>query len=539
MFKLTDARMRSSPGGSTVVCRLSPPSSPCPINFSGSGDSELAGVARWPLLASLDRAFRQQSACPSAARSLDRFSSSALACVLSAALLISTFGALHGFATTSQVPSVGIGCLVFVDAGSTGTRFHMYGYKPVWNVSAEIHSFVVDHVWTKSLDIPLHTALNWSAGEVRSTFSPLFRHVLSTAGPVAPWCRLFVWGTGGMRALPPEQQTAIYGKVFSLASVFAPKIRTFPAALRTISGDEEGFFGWVAANHHAASRDFPRALLQPLSTDLVNRSIGALDVGGASAQVAYLDLFAGPKGREIRPLDGSGSSHPLRRHVRVSSFMGYGAHKLERQLKRVLAKISTLLQRDGLHTLKLPNAVLASTSFWGMSLLHHLTHFLSIVDPNLPFPTPRLEEISKSAIFFCSIPLSEAVRRYGGRDPSTPVKRIAGRCFDAALVVTLLGSPHGLGFSPTSRQIQFVQQVPGGGELEWSFGAALATVAMELRGAAVKGQGRGPYAFFRGYASWPSFLILALVAGAVVVVVVAVLNVPPRWRVLSRTAWEQ
>ena len=65
---------------------------------------------------------------------------------------------------------------------------------------------------------------------------------------------------------------------------------------------------------------------------------------------------------------------------------------------------------------------------------------------------------------------SRATRR---ASTNTPADRLPGRCFDAALLVALLGRDGGFGFAEDEARVEFVDDI-GGRNVEWTMGAAMA-----------------------------------------------------------------
>ena len=88
---------------------------------------------------------------------------------------------------------------------------------------------------------------------------------------------------------------------------------------------------------------------------------------------------------------------------------------------------------------------LEGRSFLGMSLLYHLTHFLSVAFPGrlTQFPHSPISEIATVAAEVCGWRWETVVERLDGRDPNTPTDRLPGRCFDGALVEALLSDNQG------------------------------------------------------------------------------------------------
>jgi Golgi nucleoside diphosphatase len=91
---------------------------------------------------------------------------------------------------------------------------------------------------------------------------------------------LFIWATAGMRLLPQDDQAALYDTLFGLVRHRTAFAVARADGFRTISGTDEGFYAWLAANALAGAdltRVMPGGALPP--------TLGALDLGGGSAQV--------------------------------------------------------------------------------------------------------------------------------------------------------------------------------------------------------------------------------------------------------------
>jgi hypothetical protein len=246
------------------------------------------------------------------------------------------------------------------------------------------------------------------------------------------------------------------------------------------------------------------------------KSVGAIDVGGGSVQYVAL------------PKEGKGafakSMVELKNAVRVESFLGYGANHMETRWRKALAAKKTTrnecafpghavtvdgvdltgtgeyracvvglrkqiasMQREQKVTLRMPDNFKRVDRFLGMSLLFHLTNFITVALPGaLPsMPKATLAEIATASEKLCAIEWTKLVKDVDGKDPNTPADRLNGRCFDAALVQALLGEDFaeddiaagdvGLGFSQNDERLNFIERIDDA-EVEWTLGAALSVV---------------------------------------------------------------
>ena len=124
---------------------------------------------------------------------------------------------------------------------------------------------------------------------------------------------VFLGATAGMRMLPPATITSILSSIQT--TVQAAGFMYNPEWIRVLSGEEEGTFGWVAAN----------SLLGTL-TNSSTETVGALDLGGASTQVTFHpdeSILAG-----FFDLNIASSQHRLYTH----SYLYYGADQARLRL---------------------------------------------------------------------------------------------------------------------------------------------------------------------------------------------------------------
>lgn len=160
---------------------------------------------------------------------------------------------------------------VMIDAGSSGSRIYVFTWKDnplgLPNV-IEVGNFKVSPGISKVplANIPNYmvTLLAWAKNESRI--------------PESVWADTPVYfkATAGMRLLSPADQNSILVLVRTSLADSGFYFRSSQA--RVISGQEEGVFGWISVN-----------FLQGYFTEAAYpQSTGALDLGGASAQITFV-----------------------------------------------------------------------------------------------------------------------------------------------------------------------------------------------------------------------------------------------------------
>ena len=494
--------------------------------------------------------------------------------------------------------------IVFVDAGSTGCRAHTFrvnyfadeeegGEMTSENDKTRLFSLTTVGKKVKSLH-PLASLSGKSEKDIETALLPMLEGAMrkieaieekeKTNGKRKRRRRspittsfgkgeqsegksrvpLYVWATAGMRILTEKEQKELWRSVASVARKATPRfaIGREEEHFKTIDGEDEGFYAWLAANYLVGvdvtsigadvdgfgglTEEERNRLFREMNNARkpLEESVGAIDVGGGSAQVVTLSASG-----FMRKTKKITSMEQLRKAVRVKSYLGYGANHMEKRWREALAErgekrdpcgfigyeakmssnailigsgeyekcalglkkqIQKMLAEDGNGDMRLPKASLSedvgqTKKFLGMSLLYHVTHFISVVMPSslVTFPKPTLLEIADAGKSLCATTWSVVSSDFDGKDPNTPSDRLNGRCFDVALLDALLSIDEksntvGFGFPKYStgvssddssnglRMIEYAEDV-NGSEVEWTLGAAISEIHP-----AAKAQASGP-----------------------------------------------
>ncbi len=166
-------------------------------------------------------------------------------------IMLSTIAITSAYANTN--PEIAI-----IDAGSSGTRLHVYQennnkLESVYESSNKdpISGFIYN---TNQAAKPIEDLLNTASASVTNIHS----------------IPIYVYATAGMRYVPTMQQNEIYQNVTSTLKTDGYNV----IQAKTISGEDEGLFDWISVNY--------------LNDDLgTQKTSGALDLGGASTQIAF------------------------------------------------------------------------------------------------------------------------------------------------------------------------------------------------------------------------------------------------------------
>lgn len=161
---------------------------------------------------------------------------------------------------------------LYVDAGSSGTRVGIYAFG-----ESEDSPFFVDEeaIFTTKNGKGLQHFLHNLEG-LPQYFAPLLQRVESFFQKKGiNKVPIYVYATGGMRMLPKADQDKIYTSLRKYLHQ-VPFLHT--KEVRTLEGHEEGLFAWLTVN-------FLKDRL--FSAERFSKTIGVIDIGGATLQVAY------------------------------------------------------------------------------------------------------------------------------------------------------------------------------------------------------------------------------------------------------------
>jgi len=192
--------------------------------------------------------------------------------------------------------------MAVIDAGSTGSRLHLYSYDLEGNNPVHIEKIFSKKIQPGISNVELNTA------SINQYLNVLFSEKSDKAIPV------YFYATAGMRLLSNERQHVYYEKI---RQWFDANSQWSLREAKTISGKEEGLYGWLAVNYGLGG-------LTTNDTPLV----GVMDTGGASVQVAFPVTNSEDVDNDSRvDLNLYGKHFQLFVH----SFLGIGQNELDHQ----------------------------------------------------------------------------------------------------------------------------------------------------------------------------------------------------------------
>ncbi|SCU89039.1 LADA_0E13366g1_1 [Lachancea dasiensis] len=224
---------------------------------------------------------------------------------------------------------------VVIDAGSSGSRAYVYRWLDSQGVSAQASSrdkysvpkIHLDKEWSQKSS----PGLSSFAKNPESAYSSHIRPLLEFAEQIIPKehvssTPVFVQATAGMRLLPKKKRNAILNNLCTdLAHSSNFLLEDCSSQIQVIDGETEGLYGWIGLNYLMGNFD------KFNSSELSHSSSGFMDMGGASAQIAFVPSSL----QEVQKHDDDMSTITLRSvngesqtwRVFVSTWLGFGANQ--------------------------------------------------------------------------------------------------------------------------------------------------------------------------------------------------------------------
>lgn len=200
-------------------------------------------------------------------------------------------------------PCVENQCIAVIDAGSTGSRVHIYAYE-LDETNTPIN---INEVWNKKIN-PGFATIEPTNKAINNYLTILL------SGAPTPKLPVYFYATAGMRLLPASKQKFLFQ---GLKEWFSQQAQWELVEGRTITGNEEALYDWLSVNYHLGTLKSSQ-----------NKTVGVMDMGGASVQV----VFPIQKNEQINPssqveLDLYGQ------HINlfVHSFLGLGQVEMSHQ----------------------------------------------------------------------------------------------------------------------------------------------------------------------------------------------------------------
>ncbi|KAB8342774.1 hypothetical protein FH972_022372 [Carpinus fangiana] len=245
----------------------------------------------------------------------------------------------------AQVSSTNDKYGVVLDAGSSGTRVHIYKWDNPLIArekasEKELHALpeISTHKrWTKKVKPGISTFADHPSSVGPDHLKALFDHALEYIPEQdVPDTPIFLLATAGMRLLPDMQRNEILRQVCDYATRTTKfQLPDCELHVQVIPGDTEGLYGWIAANYLLNGFDNPEEHQHGNG----HHTYGFLDMGGASAQIAFAPNATEAEKHandlkllRMRTLDGN----PLEFRLFTTTWLGFGVNEARRRYIKAL-----------------------------------------------------------------------------------------------------------------------------------------------------------------------------------------------------------
>lgn len=248
-----------------------------------------------------------------------------------------------------EVPDSNYKYGIVVDSGSSGSRIQIYKWPDPQYVTENIGDstwllsppkIIQEENWTQKTEPGISTFND--SKKVKRIWPDHFEPLINFARRVIPQEKhqetpIFVLATAGMRLLPKSQQKRILTETCSLLKQKSPfLIRECEDHVQIIDGEIEGIYGWLGLNYLMGQLDN----YVDLPSEKLHDSIGFMDMGGASTQIAFVpsDEEDIKKHRDDIALVSLRNVNGLTQKwdVFVETWLGFGANEAR---KRYLAQL--------------------------------------------------------------------------------------------------------------------------------------------------------------------------------------------------------
>ncbi|KAJ2086188.1 Golgi apyrase [Coemansia sp. RSA 986] len=221
---------------------------------------------------------------------------------------------------------------VVIDAGSSGSRVMVYAWDDPTGPNNNNGTLLpaVERAAEEHWAFKTFPGISSFSDRPRKVgpehIKPLLDFALKTVPErQVPHTPVYLLATAGMRLLPRSHQSLILDTACSFARAnYDFLVPDCQESFQVVSGELEGLYGWVAVNY----------LMDGFSSNYHKQSHGFLDMGGASAQIAFEPAKVAAQLHDhdlaqvtLRTLDGNDKAY----RVFVATFLGHGTNEARRR----------------------------------------------------------------------------------------------------------------------------------------------------------------------------------------------------------------
>lgn len=245
---------------------------------------------------------------------------------------------------------------IVIDSGSSGSRVQIYKWANPKTQSKSKDPMVLQSPpkislrkdWTKKITPGISTYK--SKSQIKQIWPKHYSELMKFAEGIIPNEKhsetpVFVLSTAGMRLLPKKTRKNILAETCSgiqkNTNFYVPDCENF---VQTIDGSTEGIYGWLGLNylmgqfnHYDPKLDF-------------HESIGFMDMGGASTQIAFV-----PSSKDQIEKHNNDLSKVTLRNINgqtqkwsvfVETWLGFGANEARRRFIELMINLSMVNEKQ-------------------------------------------------------------------------------------------------------------------------------------------------------------------------------------------------
>lgn len=224
---------------------------------------------------------------------------------------------------------------IVVDSGSSGSRLQIYK----WKINGEENLLPPEIIQEQGWQLKTTPGISGYGDTVERLWPDHFSKLVTFAKEKIPEDQhsdtpIFVLATAGMRLLPQLEQKLILSTICLTLKKHSPfLIGACDDFVQIIDGSTEGIYGWLGLNY----------LTGTFAENTDSKSVGFMDMGGASTQIAFV-----PSPAEIKKHRDDLSKVTLRTSnglnqewdVFVQTWLGFGANEARKRYLDQLISLS-------------------------------------------------------------------------------------------------------------------------------------------------------------------------------------------------------
>ncbi|OHT01842.1 hypothetical protein TRFO_07416 [Tritrichomonas foetus] len=346
---------------------------------------------------------------------------------------------------------------IMVDAGSAGTRAHVFS----WDSNDKYPHVKPYPDWHKGAVIKSHTPLAKAAAD-ENAIPNIFHGIIEKVSKIIPAeflpkTKMYIYATAGLRMLSITSQGEIIENTFHYLSENSP-FKILRKNVRIMSGAEEAIYGWISVQH------------------LLNRTeptCGSIDMGGASIQVAFETkekknlhrILLNGKAYTIfgTSMLGLGVNQAMKRILHLNKNPCFPSGYITESIEGTgsFEKCQDLIKSIDIIPRDVSNETRSIRNFYGMASFYYTNEFFGLIENS------TIDQLISSTVDFCSSNWTYLNKKYN----SNPF--LKNYCFFGSFQSTFLSDGFGFDFS---RSFVVKSGMLNGAELSWAIGAMMKEV---------------------------------------------------------------